>query len=177
MSASGDRTWGASGGDTFGDPPAVSGATPETSGAALETSVTQSGQPPVSTAKYDPQAHGWDEPEPQDYARLAALRSTRADELENVAQEMWNSASGKYEWSDEYGNVGPEIPELEAQLFDRQYAPSVGDELTALTEISVIQEGPQRVAFIRRVSLHLFRIAFVLTSTFSLRMPVFTQFS
>lgn len=34
-----------------------------------------------------------------------------------VVDGQWASDAARYEWSDEYGDVGPEFPELEAQLF------------------------------------------------------------
>lgn len=66
----------------------------------------------------------------------------------NIPQ--WASGSAKYEWSDEYGEVGPRVPELEAILFNDQFLQRRGDHMAALN-LDVTVESETRVAPIREV--------------------------
>ena len=42
---------------------------------------------------------------------------------------LWASNAMKYEWDDEYGEVGPAHPELERQLFQGRYQMRSGEKL------------------------------------------------
>ena len=61
---------------------------------------------------------GWAEPEKYNYT---AYNASSREEREAVEAEHdlsdWASNAAKYEWSDEYGDVGPPHPELERLLF------------------------------------------------------------
>lgn len=50
---------------------------------------------------------GWTEPVPFEYADLA----------NNKDHRDWAGIAARYEWKDDYGDVGPAVPELEDQLF------------------------------------------------------------
>ena len=53
-------------------------------------------------------------------------------------------------WKEEYGDVGPEVPELEKQLFEDEHIMRIGQHKEAL-EIEVAVEGPEKVHPIRQV--------------------------
>ena len=64
--------------------------------------------------------HGWVPPVKYDYE---AFNSTR-EELEAAQKATptaeaptWAATATRYEWLDEYGDVGPAIPQLEDELF------------------------------------------------------------
>ncbi len=62
--------------------------------------------------------HGWAEPVKYNYQ---AYNASSREEREAVEAEHdlsdWAANAAKYEWSDEYGDVGPAHPELERLLF------------------------------------------------------------
>lgn len=67
---------------------------------------------------------GWSEPQAFDYANADAKPSDAAPLAPAEGTEEvpgWAHNAAKYEWSEEYGDVGPEIPELEAQLFQSEF--------------------------------------------------------
>ena len=67
--------------------------------------------------------HGWVAPTKYDYDAFARTSGTAEDAnkpregLSTVDVPTWASNATRYEWLDEYGDVGPEIPALEAQLY------------------------------------------------------------
>lgn len=66
----------------------------------------------------EPQAYTYEATDPQSGAPTAG----GVDDFghgEDVPE--WAHNAKKYEWSDEYGEVGPRIPELEHQLFQSEY--------------------------------------------------------
>ena len=65
---------------------------------------------------------GWVEPEKYDYEAYNA-RTNEARQADDGALELpsWAANATKYEWKDEYGEVGPAHPELEAMLFGKDY--------------------------------------------------------
>ena len=87
---------------------------------------TQSGDNPLNGG---PGAAGWVPKANYNYALYnAADRGSRqaADEAANVP--AWAANAKKYEWSDEYGDVGPAHPELEKQLFGDEHLMRSGDQ-------------------------------------------------
>lgn len=77
----------------------------------------------------------WVEPVKFDYdAYNTAPRDQRSsapaegDEVENVP--TWAANAIKYEWSDEYGDVGPEHKALEKMLFTNEHRMEKGDEFS-----------------------------------------------
>ena len=72
--------------------------------------------------------------------------------LEPKQEPDWLHNAAKYEWDDTYGEVGPEVPELEEQLFRGAHMVSRGDDIQAL-EFEVKLEGPTPVRPVRKVRL------------------------
>ncbi|SPO00026.1 related to ATP-dependent RNA helicase [Cephalotrichum gorgonifer] len=71
----------------------------------------------------------------------------------------WDGSAAVYEWDGEGGDVGPEYPDLEVELFgkaeDRKEGRGV--DFTAIAEIEVVQEGPvkiDRIDSFRDAGLH-----------------------
>ncbi|KAK5000304.1 hypothetical protein LTR66_000836, partial [Elasticomyces elasticus] len=56
----------------------------------------------------------------------------------------WASGAAKYEWKEEFGDVGPEVPELEALLFNDKHKMEAGDAIKCL-EFKVTVEGPKKI--------------------------------
>lgn len=65
---------------------------------------------------------GWKEPKAHDYNTYTA--SGR-----EAPEASWGHATQRYEWLDEYGDVAPRIPELEAQLFHSDLTNRKGHKL------------------------------------------------
>ncbi|KAL8706942.1 MAG: hypothetical protein Q9201_000103 [Fulgogasparrea decipioides] len=57
----------------------------------------------------------------------------------------WAANASRYEWSDEYGDVGPEDKELEKMLFHAEEKMEVGDHLQKLTSINVTLESEMQI--------------------------------
>lgn len=91
------------------------------SSALTETTNTAA---PVGTIKNE-EAHnlarekGW--AEPQDYNYDAYNASNKAVAENDALGTEWNHNAAKYEWKEEYGDVGPAMPELEHQLFRSEF--------------------------------------------------------
>lgn len=67
-------------------------------------------------------AAGWAEPKAYDYNAAQAKHGdapapSSAEQVDNEDEPGWMHNAIKYEWKEEFGDVGPEVPELEAQLF------------------------------------------------------------
>lgn len=60
---------------------------------------------------------GWTDRVPFEYA-----------ELGNKEHRDWAGIAVRYEWKDDYGDVGPPVPELEAQLFHSDLITRAGDK-------------------------------------------------
>jgi len=86
---------------------------------------------------------GWVETVPVDYN---IQQTTREDDQ---AHYLRNSAV--YEWDDEYGDVGPEVPELEQDLFGGDFRVRQGIHMSNL-QFEVTVEGPDRLQPARSVS-------------------------
>lgn len=61
------------------------------------------------------------------------------DDIE--AAPSWAANARRYEWSDDFGDVGPEDPELEKMLFQADDKMEVGEHLQKLTDIAVTLES------------------------------------
>ena len=86
---------------------------------------------------------GWVETVPVDYN---VQQTTRDDEHAHYLQN-----SAVYEWDDEYGDVGLEIPELEQDLFGGDFRVRQGTHMTNL-QFEVTVEGPDKLQPARSVS-------------------------
>ncbi|KAL1843933.1 hypothetical protein VTJ49DRAFT_6876 [Mycothermus thermophilus] len=94
-------------------------------------------QATLPSAELEAQATGkWVDPTPYNYAEFTTEK----------AGHEWDANTARYEWNDEYGDVGPEFPALELQLFgDPSTRGKKGIDFSKITEIQVIQEGPARI--------------------------------
>ncbi|KAL2831140.1 P-loop containing nucleoside triphosphate hydrolase protein, partial [Aspergillus cavernicola] len=90
---------------------------------------------------------GWVVPEGYDYekynASLSAEKPTGEFEQEE-ALPVWAANAAKYEWNDEFGDVGPENAELEVQLFRNEFINRTGLKIGNLRNIEVIAESRER---------------------------------
>lgn len=74
----------------------------------------------------------WVPREAYDYKLYNAISKEAREEIEaNPQAELpdWAANAQKYEWDDEYGDIGPEHPELEKQLFGADFIVRSGQEL------------------------------------------------
>lgn len=82
-------------------------------------------KPEIGTASgKNPQEHGWVEKNEYDYStymksskELAEAVATNESADLGVDVGDWASNAAIYNWDDDFGDVGPRHPELEAQLF------------------------------------------------------------
>ena len=74
---------------------------------------------------------GWAEPSKYDYdsyKKEPATREERENSTANQNLPQWAANAAKYEWSDEYGDVGPRHQELEELLFHDEFINRTGNE-------------------------------------------------
>jgi ATP-dependent RNA helicase DDX3X len=68
--------------------------------------------------------HGWIEPSAYNYPsasdKIADKQPTNEPSNSEYKAPQWAHEAVKYEWKEEYGDVGPKIPELEEQLFHNE---------------------------------------------------------
>ncbi|KAK3064680.1 hypothetical protein LTS18_004941, partial [Coniosporium uncinatum] len=86
--------------------------------------------------------HGFVEKTAYDYA----VYGSGNDAPDACNDQAWGSTAARYEWSDEYGDVAPRVPELEQQLFNDAYMMRKGENLQAYNVINVTIEGPTKIA-------------------------------
>ncbi|KAL4754840.1 hypothetical protein BDW72DRAFT_200509 [Aspergillus terricola var. indicus] len=98
---------------------------------------------------------GWVEPKNYDYEKYVNVIPSEkpAEDGENSQDEQsipeWAANAAKYEWNDEYGDVGPENPHLEEQLFRGEFINRTGLKIGNLHNIEVVAESHQRPSPIR----------------------------
>ena len=85
---------------------------------------------------------GWTETTAFDYSEFQRTGGNDAD---------YHGASKVYEWKDEFGDVGPEVPELERILFGGEFQMRKGEHTEHL-DLEVNLEGPVQIPHIRKVS-------------------------
>ena len=76
---------------------------------------------------------GWVEPLKYDYDTYNAGPTTKEErDAADGAQELpaWAANAAKYEWSDEYGDVGPAFKSLEDELFRNEHINRTGIEFS-----------------------------------------------
>ncbi|CAG8926361.1 unnamed protein product [Penicillium salamii] len=78
---------------------------------------------------------GWTDPVPFAYSEL----NSRDDQRE------WAGIAARYEWDQEYGEVGPAHPELEEQLFRGSLIPRAGSKLEDLNNFKVNVESTDAI--------------------------------
>ncbi|KAJ9226488.1 hypothetical protein DTO212C5_1407 [Paecilomyces variotii] len=94
---------------------------------------------------------GWVEPQGYDYAKYntsapqqKAPDATEATDAPNVEEPEWAANAAKYEWSEEFGDVGPPNPELEKMLFHSEFINRAGHRFESLREIKVTAESREQ---------------------------------
>jgi len=95
--------------------------------------------------------HKWVEPQKYDYSIYNKQAADTNTDTAQSRQHEWASSAGKYEWNDEYGDVGPRVPELEKQLFNNELRMKHGDNFNAF-QFQVLVEGPVKPDPVMRVS-------------------------
>lgn len=68
---------------------------------------------------------GWVAPQGYNYDAYNAS-TTEEREAVGAASLLWASSAEKYEWSEEYGDIGPPHPDLEKVLFKNDYLNRAG---------------------------------------------------
>lgn len=86
---------------------------------------------------------GWTETTAFDYEAFTRQGGANAD---------WYAAAGVYEWQDEYGEVGPEVPDLERLLFGRELRQDEGRYRDEFERMEIAIEGPEKIAPISTVT-------------------------
>ena len=72
-----------------------------------------------------PRNKGWSEPQAYDYA---AYKEGGESAIPN---QIWGHDAAKYEWKEEFGDVGPAVEELEDQLYRNDHRPKQGTEMSS----------------------------------------------
>ncbi|KAJ0425991.1 DEAD/DEAH box RNA helicase [Aspergillus carlsbadensis] len=109
--------------------------------------VTNAQNNKASDASTLARAKGWVEPEIYDYQKYNAGPSLEKPAEEDGQEEPlpeWAAKAAKYEWKDEYGDVGPENPQLEQMLFRSEFINRTGLKIGNLQNIEVIAESHER---------------------------------
>ncbi|OCL04821.1 DEAD/DEAH box RNA helicase [Glonium stellatum] len=89
---------------------------------------------------------GWTEPVPYNYSATGARDSP--EDASSHPDATWLSDAVRYEWCDEYGEVGPVNTELEQKLFRSEQSVKAGALIKAY-EFGVTLEGPVHVHPVR----------------------------
>lgn len=106
-------------------------------GTALKDATNGSGQGdttgPLKDEEKCKQARdaGWAAPQAYNYAAASAKHGEQVEtsSTAQVNQVSWAHEAERYEWQEDYGDVGPEVPELEAQLFKGDLRTKIGQHL------------------------------------------------
>lgn len=98
---------------------------------------------------------GWKPKEQLDYATASA---NFKDQQSHSNVPQWSSQAQKYEWHDEFGEVGPEDPALEKALFEDTHRPQKGEYFNVLQDIKVKIEGPREINQVTMVRIEVSRI-------------------
>lgn len=102
---------------------------------------------PDEEKKKEAADHGWAATIPLDYEAIMNKDSSTAE----GSLPSWMANTGTYQWKDEYGELGPEDPELEKVIFDEKLLNSAGAYLKQLQNFHVHQEGEVEFAAIKEV--------------------------
>ncbi|GIK01169.1 hypothetical protein Aspvir_005201 [Aspergillus viridinutans] len=88
---------------------------------------------------------GWVPPEQYDYAKYNAGPAEKPEEVTEQSEiPEWAAKAAKYEWNDEFGDVGPPNKELEDMLFRNEFINRAGLKIGNLQKIDVIAESRER---------------------------------
>lgn len=118
-------------GDTSFDTTALTGAITEVEQTEYKTKANEAGWADTIPVNYNVQ------------------QTTRDEEATRYAAD-----SAVYEWADDYGEVGPEVPELEEQLYNGAFRLRQGNHMNTL-QLEVTVEGPDKIQPARSVSVNM----------------------
>ncbi|KAI6851553.1 DEAD/DEAH box RNA helicase [Hortaea werneckii] len=85
-------------------------------------------------------AAGWSETTAFDYTEFQRQGGSSAD---------WQGTAAVYEWKDEYGDVGPSIPELEIVLFGGHHQMRRGEHMGNFATATITIHGPETLKRIK----------------------------
>jgi ATP-dependent RNA helicase DDX3X len=91
--------------------------------------------------------YNWPEKIAYDYSAYQPVKNAPVDV---GSMPEWASSAVRYEWSDEYGEVGPRIPQLEADLYNLEFLHRAGEAMKNL-EQPVHTEGPVKINPVMKV--------------------------
>jgi ATP-dependent RNA helicase DDX3X len=103
----------------------------------------------VEEANKKARDHKWVDKTEYDYNRYNP-KDKNAPPSDSVDLPSWASNAVKYEWQDEWGDVGPRVAELEAELFDLEFLHRKGHNYNKL-ELEVKAEGGVHIDPIAKV--------------------------
>ncbi|KAL2219236.1 DEAD/DEAH box RNA helicase [Thermoascus aurantiacus ATCC 26904] len=88
---------------------------------------------------------GWVPPQGYDYSKYTnATPLQKPVEGDDQEEPEWAAKAAKYEWSEEFGDVGPPNPELEKMLFHNEYINRAGLKFETLRGIKVTAESMEQ---------------------------------
>ncbi|EXJ81195.1 hypothetical protein A1O3_07485 [Capronia epimyces CBS 606.96] len=100
----------------------------------------------------DARKAGWCAPQPFNYdaaAPATGANGATGGEGENdenaYKSTSWAHDAQKYEWQEDFGDVGPRHEDLEKELFRGEYINRAGDKFKNLTTVKIIVESETRV--------------------------------
>ncbi|MCJ1429124.1 hypothetical protein MMC29_007037 [Sticta canariensis] len=91
---------------------------------------------------------GWAEPEKYDYDKYNASSKPREERVafeEGKDLPAWAANAQKYEWSDEYGDIGPRQEQLENMLFRGEHINRTGIAFDKIAGITVTFESTSKI--------------------------------
>ncbi|KAI9800735.1 MAG: hypothetical protein M1833_003151 [Piccolia ochrophora] len=87
---------------------------------------------------------GWVAPTPYNYSAYTTGEGKEADAA-FAAGEGWAAGAAKYEWSDEFGDVGPANSDLEKELFGREFQMTAGEMFHTMRGMKVDQLAGEKI--------------------------------
>ncbi|KAK3071842.1 hypothetical protein LTR53_007904 [Teratosphaeriaceae sp. CCFEE 6253] len=125
-------------------------------------------KPTLTKEEYEAQvhSHGWGKSTPFDYEEF---KRTGGD------SGKWGGQAAVYEWKDEYGDVGPEILELERELFGSEFKMKKGEHYDHLATIKVRVDATEKVVPIRefdQAGLHPVMLRNIMLSGYTEPTPI-----
>ncbi|KAK6580633.1 hypothetical protein PZA11_006869 [Diplocarpon coronariae] len=139
--------------------------------------MSQTHETPVATealstapAGVNPQEHGWVHKTSYDYDKynksskqLADAQASAGEGAPGVAPGLgieeavgglhigeWASNAATYTWDEDFGDIGPRHPQLEAMLFGAENHVRSGINFSSIANIDVVQEGAIRIKPIKQ---------------------------
>ncbi|EOD46035.1 putative dead deah box RNA helicase protein [Neofusicoccum parvum] len=106
---------------------------------------------PIEGAADRAREHGFAPPVAYDYDNYNATTKEQRDATlaeGRYIEPSWAATAARYEWDDDYGEVGPPMPELEQELFRQETVMRRGNAFQVL-QYKIKQEGPVQIAPVR----------------------------